>query len=52
MHAAKTYRGQEFGVGDIAHDVDCPRGTVQRALNDLTELGYLAKRETKNGLAI
>jgi hypothetical protein len=49
--AAKTHRGQEFEVSDIADDVDCDRRTVQRALNELTELGYLAKRETKNGLA-
>jgi hypothetical protein len=49
--AAKTYRGQEFGVGDIDDDVECSRRTVQRALSDLADLGYLAKTETKAGLA-
>jgi hypothetical protein len=51
VRAAKAYRGREFGVGDIADEVDCSRRTVQRALNELADLGYLAKRETKNGLA-
>jgi AraC-like DNA-binding protein len=49
--AARMYRGQEFTVGDVADAVECSRRTVRRVLNEQTELGYLEKHETKNGLA-
>jgi hypothetical protein len=49
--AAKQYRSQQFEGSDIAEDVTCSRRTVQRVLNELAEAGYLAKRETKDGLA-
>ena len=49
--AARQYRGQQFAVSDIAPEVDCDKRTVRRALNEFADLGYLAKRETKNGLA-
>jgi hypothetical protein len=49
--AARTYRGQEFTVGDISDTVECSRRTVRRVLNEQTNLGYLDKQETKNGLA-
>lgn len=45
--AAKQYHNREFEVGDIAEDVDCDKRTVRRVLNELTDLGYLTKRETK-----
>ena len=48
---AKTYRRQQFTVGDIAASVECSSRTVRRVLNELTELGYLEKRETKAGVA-
>ena len=48
---AKTYRRQQFTVGDIASSVECSARTVRRVLNELTELGYLEKRETKAGVA-
>ncbi|GAA0473714.1 hypothetical protein MUK72_19880 (plasmid) [Halococcus dombrowskii] len=50
-NAAQRYRGREFAVSDVADAVDCSRRTVQRVLNEQVELGYLEKRETKNGLA-
>jgi AraC-like DNA-binding protein len=50
-NAAQRYRGREFAVSDVADAVDCSRRTVQRVLNEQTELGYLEKRETKTGLA-
>jgi hypothetical protein len=49
--AARQYRGRQFGVSDIAPEVDCDKRTVRRALNEFADLGYLEKRETKNGLA-
>ena len=51
--AAKQFRGHEFTGGDVfqREDVTCSRRSVQRALNELTDAGYLAKRETKNGIA-
>jgi hypothetical protein len=51
--AAKQFRGHEFTGTDVFEheDVTCSRRSVQRALNDLTDAGYLAKTETKNGLA-
>ena len=49
--AAQRYRGREFAVSDVADAVDYSRQTVRRVLNEQTELGYLEKRETKNGLA-
>jgi hypothetical protein len=51
--AAKQFRGHEFTGSDVfeREDVTCSRRSVQRALNELDDAGYLAKRETKNGLA-
>jgi hypothetical protein len=49
--AAREYRGQQFAVSDVAPEVDCDKRTVRRALNEFADLGYLAKHETKNGLA-
>jgi hypothetical protein len=51
--AAKQFRGHEFTGGDVfdREDVTCSRRSVQRALNELDDAGYLAKRETKNGIA-
>ena len=51
IRTAKTYRRQQFTVGDIAASVECSAWTVRRVLNELTELGYLEKRETKAGVA-
>jgi hypothetical protein len=52
-HAAKQLRGHEFTGTDVfeREDVTCSRRSVQRALNELAEGGYLDKHETKNGLA-
>ena len=49
--AARQYRGREFGVADLVKEVECSRRSVRRVLNELAELGYLAKRETGPGLA-
>jgi hypothetical protein len=49
--AAQLYRGQQFTVGEVGKAVECSRRTVRRVLNEFTDLGYLEKRETKNGLA-
>jgi hypothetical protein len=49
--AAQAYRGQRFTVGTLVEAVDCSRRTIRRVLNELTDLGYLAKQETENGLA-
>ena len=51
--AAKQFRGHEFTGTDVfeGEDVTCSRRSVQRALNELADAGYLDKRETKNGLA-
>src|SRR5699024_7538402 len=52
-HAAKQFRGHEFTGADVFEDenVTCSRRSVQRALNELAAAGYLAKTETKNGVA-
>jgi hypothetical protein len=51
--AAKQFRGHEFTGTDVfdREDVTCSRRSVQRALNELADAGYLAKQETKNGIA-
>jgi hypothetical protein len=51
--AAKQFRGHEFTGTDVfeREDVTCSRRSVQRALNELADAGYLAKRETKDGIA-
>src|SRR5699024_228897 len=52
-HAAKQCRGHEFTGTDVFdhEDVTCSRRSVQRALNELADAGYLAKTETKTGIA-
>jgi hypothetical protein len=51
--AAKQFRGHEFTGTDVfdREDVTCSRRSVQRALNELADAGYLAKQETKDGIA-
>jgi hypothetical protein len=50
--AAKQFRGREFTGTDVfeREDVTCSRRSVQRALNELADAGYLAKQVTKDGI--
>jgi hypothetical protein len=53
VHAAKQFRDHEFTGTDVfdREDVTCSRRSVQRALNELADAGYLAKQVTKDGIA-
>lgn len=47
--AAKQHRGT-FTVADLADAVDASTRTIQRALDEFSDLGYLNRRKTKNGV--